>query len=86
EDFCFALLRTSSLQILKAAGFEGVESGSANALTDVFGKYIQLLASTSSEYARLAGRSHANALDVVDGLNELSIDLKSLEDWLQVDG
>ncbi|KAI8073320.1 hypothetical protein BC940DRAFT_291066 [Gongronella butleri] len=85
EDFCSALLRTTTLQLLKAAGFEGVQGSSADALTDVFGRYLQLLASTSAAYAHVAGRTHVNAFDVVDGLQDLDTDIPTLHEWLVTD-
>ncbi|ORZ16396.1 hypothetical protein BCR42DRAFT_451353 [Absidia repens] len=86
DDFCFALLRSTTLQLLQSVGFESVQLSSADTLTDVFGQYMEYLASTVCDYAQLSGRSTGSAFDVMDGLSELSIDLKSLEDWLDSEG
>ncbi|KAI8089637.1 uncharacterized protein BX664DRAFT_138652 [Halteromyces radiatus] len=86
DDFCFALLRSTTLQILQSVGFESVQLSSADTLTDVFGQYIEFLASTVCEYAHLSGRATGNSFDVMDGLSELSIDIKTLENWLELEG
>ncbi|CAO3586328.1 unnamed protein product [Absidia cylindrospora] len=86
HDFCFALLLSTTLQLLQSVGFESVQLSSADTLTDVFGQYMEYLASTVCDYAQLSGRSTGSAFDVMDGLSELSIDLKSLEDWLDSEG
>ncbi|SAL94943.1 hypothetical protein [Absidia glauca] len=86
DDFCFALLRSTTLQILQSVGFESVQLSSADTLTDVFGQYMEYLASTVCEYAQLSGRSTGSAFDVMDGLSEISIDIKTLEAWLESEG
>ncbi|KAI9489900.1 Bromodomain associated-domain-containing protein [Zychaea mexicana] len=86
DQFCFALLRTTALQILQSAGFDSAHSDPTNSLTDILSQYIQLLASTTSSYAQLAGRSTGNIRDVVDGLDELGITPESLKEWLELEG
>ncbi|KAI8343674.1 hypothetical protein BC941DRAFT_509088 [Chlamydoabsidia padenii] len=86
DDFCFALLRSTTLQILQSVGFESVQLSSADTLTDVFGQYMEFLASTVCDYAQLSGRTSGNAFDVMDGLSELSIDVETLQAWLDSDG
>ncbi|KAF7721309.1 transcription initiation factor TFIID subunit 3 [Apophysomyces ossiformis] len=86
ENFCFALLRTTTLQILQSAGFESVHVDPTNILTDVFCQYLQLLASTASTYAQLSGRTTGNIRDVIHGLSELAVDPESLLEWLEEEG
>ncbi|KAG0174542.1 transcription initiation factor TFIID subunit 3 [Apophysomyces sp. BC1015] len=86
DNFCFALLRTTTLQILQSAGFESVHVDPTDILTDVFCQYIQLLASTTSAYAQLSGRTTGNIRDVMDGLAELAVDPESLREWLEEEG
>ncbi|CAO3607784.1 unnamed protein product [Cunninghamella blakesleeana] len=86
DDFCFALLRTTLLQILQSAGFESVQLSSADAMTDILGQYLEVLANTVTNFAQLSGRTDGNALDVLDGLAELNINIEDLEDWLNVEG
>ena len=86
DKFCYALLRTTALQILQSAGFDAAHTDPTNSLTEVMSQYLQLLATTTSSYAELAGRSNGNIWDVVDGLNELGITPESLKEWLDLEG
>ncbi|KAI9309680.1 hypothetical protein BJ944DRAFT_226608 [Cunninghamella echinulata] len=86
DDFCFALLRTTTLQVLQAAGFESVQLSTADTMTEILGQYMELLANTVSNYAQLSGRTDGNALDVLDGLADLAINIEDLDDWLNVEG
>ncbi|CAO3649329.1 unnamed protein product [Cunninghamella echinulata] len=70
DDFCFALLRTTTLQVLQSAGFESVQLSTADTMTEILGQYMELLANTVSNYAQLSGRTDGNALD----------------DWLNIEG
>ncbi|GAB5593583.1 hypothetical protein Unana1_08483 [Umbelopsis nana] len=83
DSLCFALLRTTTLQILQSAGFESSHLSSADVLTDVFSRYLQLLGQTTAELAEHSGRVKANALDTSTTLSELHIDVGSLRDWIE---
>jgi hypothetical protein len=83
DSLCFALLRTTTLQILQSAGFESSQLTSADALTDVFGRYIQLLGQTTAELAEHSGRVKANTHDTTTAFSELHIDVNSLKDWVE---
>lgn len=83
DSLCFALLRTTTLQILQSAGFESSNIGSADVLTDVFSRYIELLGQTTAELAEHSGRIKANALDTNATFSELHIDINSLKEWLE---
>jgi hypothetical protein len=82
NNFCSALLQTSTVQLLQAAGFESSQSSATHVLTNVFEDYICLLASTVSAYSHLSGRTTGNVWDVIDGFEELAIDLDDLKNWL----
>ncbi|KAG2185583.1 hypothetical protein INT44_002376 [Umbelopsis vinacea] len=84
ESLCFALLRTTTLQILQSAGFESSHLTSADVLTDVFSRYLELLGQTTAELAEHSGRGKANALDTSNTFSELHIDIGSLRDWLEI--
>ncbi|KAI8581793.1 hypothetical protein K450DRAFT_269940 [Umbelopsis ramanniana AG] len=84
ESLCFALLRTTTLQILQSAGFESSHLTSADVLTDVFSRYLELLGQTTAELAEHSGRVKANALDTSTTFSELHIDIGSLRDWLEI--
>ena len=84
ESLCFALLRTTTLQILQSAGFESSHLTSADVLTDVFSRYLELLGQTTAELAEHSGRVKANALDTSTTFSDLHIDIGSLRDWLEV--
>ncbi|RUS13318.1 hypothetical protein BC937DRAFT_95508 [Endogone sp. FLAS-F59071] len=83
DPFCFALLKIAALQISHAAGFEAANSGPANLLTDVFARYLSLLASTAKHYSELAGRDTANACDLAHGLMNLGVDVEQLREWVE---
>jgi hypothetical protein len=82
DDVCFTLLRNTIYQILHSAGFESSHGEPANVLADIFGQYIQLLASSASTYAQLAGRAVASPWDIADGLVDVQVTLDDLQDWL----
>jgi hypothetical protein len=82
NNFCSTLLQTSTVQLLQAAGFESSQSSATHVLTNVFEDYICLLASTVSAYSHLSGRTTGNVWDVIDGFEELAIDLNDLKNWL----
>ncbi|KAI9314189.1 hypothetical protein BX666DRAFT_1971270 [Dichotomocladium elegans] len=86
DKFCFALLRTTALQIIQSAGFDSAHIDPTNILTDIMGQYLQLLASTTSAYAKLAGRATGNAWDVMDGLEEIGVSVDALREWLEEEG
>lgn len=83
DDICFALLRNTIYQILHSAGFESSHGEPANVLADVFGQYIQLLASSASTHAHLAGRTVASPWDIADTLGDVQVTLDQLNEWLE---
>ncbi|KAI8086172.1 uncharacterized protein BX664DRAFT_359722 [Halteromyces radiatus] len=85
DPICFALLRNSIYQILHSTGFESSHGEPINVLTDIFGQYIQLLASSASTFAHLGGRSVASPWDIVDGLIDVQVTLDQLEEWLDTE-
>lgn len=86
DRFCSALLRTTVLQILQAAGFESSHMEPANVLTEIMWEYLQMLGSTTSAYAEFAGRSTGNLNDVVDALESLGIEPETMKEWLEDEG
>ncbi|KAG9292114.1 hypothetical protein G9A89_005258 [Geosiphon pyriformis] len=83
ENFCSFILRVSTLQILQTTGFEKSSSIGADVLTDVFGKYLELLGTIAQKNATHAGRTRANAYDVGATFEKLGIKFNELEEWLQ---
>ncbi|RUS26300.1 hypothetical protein BC938DRAFT_470949 [Jimgerdemannia flammicorona] len=83
DPFCFALLKVATLQISHAAGFEAANTSPANLLTDVFARYLSLLASTAKQFSELSGRETTNAWDLAHGLLELGVDVDKLRDWVE---
>ncbi|ORY93424.1 hypothetical protein BCR43DRAFT_526981 [Syncephalastrum racemosum] len=86
DQYVFELLRTMALQILQSAGFDSAHTDPTHVLTDIMGKYIEMLAATASAYAQLAGRANPNPFDVMDSLHEVDIDLDTLREWLDEEG
>ncbi|KAL1916942.1 uncharacterized protein VTP21DRAFT_5139 [Calcarisporiella thermophila] len=85
--FCFSILRIVTIHVLQSAGFDSTTGSAANALTDVFARYLSLISQSASQYANLAGRDKPNALDVSYAFADLGIDLLELQSWaLEGDG
>lgn len=82
DEFCFSLLQLNAVQILQAAGFEAGHNKAVHALTNIFEQYFELLSTTVSAYSHLSGRTAGNIYDCMDTLEELAIDLPTLQSWL----
>ncbi|KAI8645536.1 hypothetical protein BD408DRAFT_361288 [Parasitella parasitica] len=86
DNVCHSILKTATQQIIQSAGFEAANNHSINTLADIFGQYIELLGSTVSSYANLNGRTLGTPKDLVEALQDLSVDAKSLKTWLEDEG
>lgn len=86
DNVCYSILKTATQQIIQSAGFEAANNSSIDTLTDVFGKYMELLGSTVSAYANLNGRTTGNSYDLMKALNEVDIEPKKLKSWLEQEG
>ncbi|KAK4509167.1 uncharacterized protein ATC70_007517 [Mucor velutinosus] len=86
DNVCHSILKTATQQIIQSAGFEAANSHSIDTLTDIFGQYIELLGSTVSAYANLNGRTLGTPRDLVEALEDVSLDAKTLKVWLEDEG
>lgn len=86
DNVCHSILKTATQQIIQSAGFEAANNHSIDTLTDVFGQYIELLGSTVSAYANLNGRTLGTSRDLVEALEDVSLDAKSLKSWFEDEG
>ncbi|KAI7873228.1 uncharacterized protein EV154DRAFT_528548 [Mucor mucedo] len=86
DNVCYSILKTATQQIIQSAGFEAANNSSIDTLTDVFGKYIELLGSTVSAYANLNGRTIGNSFDLMEAMSEVDIQPKKLKVWLEEEG
>ncbi|KAL9558895.1 hypothetical protein MBANPS3_000672 [Mucor bainieri] len=86
DNVCHSILKTATQQIIQSAGFEAANNHPINTLTDIFGQYIELLGSTVSSYANLNGRTLGTPRDLVEALEDVSLDPKSLKSWLEDEG
>jgi hypothetical protein len=86
DNVCHSILKTATQQIIHSAGFEAANNSSIETLADVFGKYIELLGSTVSAFAHLNGRTIGNAYDLLEALDDVSIEPKKLKSWLEQEG
>jgi hypothetical protein len=86
DNICHAILKTVAQQIVQSAGFDAANNQSVETLTDVLGKYIELLGSTILAYANLNGRASGNERDLVSAFTDLSLDATDLKDWVEEDG
>lgn len=86
ENVCYSILKTAAQQIIQSAGFEGANNSTIETLADVFRNYVEALGSSVSAYAQLNGRSMGNAYDVLEALQEVSVQPKTLKVWLEEEG
>lgn len=86
DNICYSILKTATQQIIQSAGFEGANNHSIDTLTDVFGRYIELLGSTVSAYANLNGRTTGTAIDLMEAMAEVNIESSQLKTWLEDEG
>lgn len=86
DNVCHSILKTATQQIIQSAGFEAANNHSIDTLTDIFGQYIELLGSTVSAYAHLNGRTLGTPRDLVEALDDVSLDAKTLKSWLEDEG
>ncbi|KAG0245491.1 hypothetical protein BGW41_000118 [Actinomortierella wolfii] len=86
SNYCQALLRISCMHVLQSSGYDGVQANPLKVMTDCLDRYLRLLADSVKQYAEHAGRAQVSALDVVDGLADLGIDLADLKEWTAENG
>ncbi|WWC59090.1 uncharacterized protein I303_101638 [Kwoniella dejecticola CBS 10117] len=76
-----AVLHLAALHTLAHAGFASTSRAASVTLSTVLAKYLKLVATTCVERASLAGRGKVAAIDVVDALDDLGINVDELIDW-----
>jgi histone H3/H4 len=86
STFCQSMLRISTLHIVQSSGFDAVQANPMSVLAECLGRYMTFLAESAKEFAEHSGRARITALDVVDGLSELGIDLEDLSEWMAENG
>ncbi|WWD21986.1 hypothetical protein CI109_106474 [Kwoniella shandongensis] len=81
-----AVLHLAALHTLAATGFASTSQAASMTLSSVMAKYLRLVATACVERASLAGRSKVAAVDVVDALDELGVQVGELYDWAVEEG
>ncbi|KAK8846677.1 hypothetical protein IAR55_005764 [Kwoniella newhampshirensis] len=81
-----AVLHLAALHTLAATGFASTSQAASMTLSSVMAKYLRLVSTACVERASLAGRSKVAAVDVVDALDELGVQVGELYDWAQGEG
>ncbi|WWC67574.1 uncharacterized protein I206_101484 [Kwoniella pini CBS 10737] len=76
-----AVLHLAALHTLAQAGFASTSRAASVTLSTVLSKYLKLVATTCVERASLAGRGKVAAIDVVDALDDLGVNVDELIDW-----
>ncbi|WCJ25575.1 Bromodomain transcription factor [Euphorbia peplus] len=71
DDFAQAIAKIAVAQICESAGFQAFQQSALDLLSDITVRYIHNLGKISHSYANLAGRTEGNALDIIQGLEEL---------------
>lgn len=88
SDFFFSITRVTCAQILKSAGIDRCSSSTLDTLTDIYIRYMRLLAAKSLKAASLAGKNEVQVLDVALAMEQTklirpnsSLDFSEESDW-----
>ncbi|WWD08067.1 hypothetical protein V865_006177 [Kwoniella europaea PYCC6329] len=76
-----AVLHLATLHTLAQAGFASTSQAASLTLSTVIPKYLKVLATACVERATLAGRGKVAAIDVVDALDDMGVNVDELIDW-----
>ncbi|OCF59205.1 hypothetical protein L486_03707 [Kwoniella mangroviensis CBS 10435] len=76
-----AVLHLATLHTLAQAGFASTSQAASLTLSTVIPKHLKVLATACVERATLAGRGKVAAIDVVDALDDLGVNVDELIDW-----
>ncbi|KAJ9147516.1 hypothetical protein P3X46_029669 [Hevea brasiliensis] len=71
DEFAQAIAKIAVAQICESAGFQTFQQSALEILSDATIQYIRNLGKLAQSYTNLAGRTNVNALDVIQGLEEL---------------
>ncbi|KAF2313675.1 hypothetical protein GH714_012673 [Hevea brasiliensis] len=71
DEFAQAIAKIAVAQICESAGFQTFQQSALEILSDATIQYIRNLGKLAQSYTNLAGRTNFNALDVIQGLEEL---------------
>ncbi|XP_010260189.1 PREDICTED: transcription initiation factor TFIID subunit 8-like [Nelumbo nucifera] len=71
DDFGRAIAKIAVAQICENVGFQSFQQSALESLSDVAIRYLRDLGKTAHFYANLAGRTHCNVFDVIQGLEDL---------------
>ncbi|KAK9728038.1 hypothetical protein K7432_001354 [Basidiobolus ranarum] len=84
DAFCFSLLKIATAQIIQqSTAFERIHGSTCSTITDVLARYLSLLGSVAKEYSHNANRGKSNALDVLQTLVDLGVDVDDLYQWFE---
>ncbi|GAB4828668.1 hypothetical protein Ancab_018334 [Ancistrocladus abbreviatus] len=73
NEFVRAIARIAVAQVCENAGFQSSQQSALEALADVAVRYIREIGRNAHCYANLAGRTESDALDVIQGLEDLGL-------------
>lgn len=78
-------LQSVTLRILRAHEFARTSSVAVSVLVDLVSRFLDLLATSTTEHAQFAGRNSANLYDALDAFEELGIDMAEMLEWRRRD-
>ena len=81
-----SILRNSSLAILSSTGFRRASSQTADLLTEVLQRYVQLIARTAESAAVVGNRTQVVPRDIALALEELGSSVEEIKGWLEMEG
>uniref|UniRef100_A0A2P2J471 Transcription initiation factor TFIID subunit 8 n=1 Tax=Rhizophora mucronata TaxID=61149 RepID=A0A2P2J471_RHIMU len=73
DEFAQGIAKIAVAQICESAGFQTFQHSALETLSDVTVRYIHSIGKNAQFYANLAGRTEVNALDIIQGLEELGL-------------
>ncbi|KAJ4841670.1 hypothetical protein Tsubulata_019419 [Turnera subulata] len=71
DEFAVAIARIAVAQICESAGFQGFQESALQTFSDVAIRYVRSIGKAAQFHANFSGRTRGNALDVIQGLEEL---------------
>lgn len=79
-------LTTATRHILRAHDFSKCSSTATDTIVDLLSRFLELVATSTGEYAQLAGRDSANIFDGISALEEVGFGVEETLKWCRRDG
>jgi histone H3/H4 len=84
DQYARTLARVAAAQLCEVAGFEAVQESAIDILADLLCRYQQATCVSAHQLAELAGRTQANAADILLALEDFNISADDLNTDLRM--